>query len=76
MALILNIEKSTKNCSISISKNGILLILTEENNKNYIHSKYLHKFIKSILEVTGILIYDLNAICINKGPCYYTVLRI
>ncbi|WGH26203.1 MAG: tRNA (adenosine(37)-N6)-threonylcarbamoyltransferase complex dimerization subunit type 1 TsaB [Candidatus Bostrichicola ureolyticus] len=76
MAIILNIETSTTNCSVSISNNGKLLSLIEENTKNYIHSEKLHLFINKALEIANLKIKNLNAVCVSKGPGSYTSLRI
>ena len=39
MTLILHIETATKICSTSISKNGVLIDVIEENPENFIHSE-------------------------------------
>ncbi|WP_185873900.1 tRNA (adenosine(37)-N6)-threonylcarbamoyltransferase complex dimerization subunit type 1 TsaB [Blattabacterium cuenoti] len=76
MSLILNIETSTKNCSISIAKNGTCLIFIEEHSEENIHSKKLHTFIQNAIKISKINIKDLKSICVNKGPGAYTSLRI
>ncbi|WP_212113388.1 tRNA (adenosine(37)-N6)-threonylcarbamoyltransferase complex dimerization subunit type 1 TsaB [Candidatus Shikimatogenerans silvanidophilus] len=73
---ILNIETSTKNCSVNISKNGKLLCLVEEIKKEYEHIKKLHLFIKYVLDLSKLSIKNIDAICINKGPGSYIGLRI
>lgn len=76
MALILNIETATKNCSVSISKNGNLIALKEINNGNYSHAEMLHPYIDQVLKEASITIEQLNAIAVSKGPGSYTGLRI
>jgi tRNA threonylcarbamoyladenosine biosynthesis protein TsaB len=76
LAYILNIETSTKNCSVSIHQNGELMALCEEYKENYSHSEKLHQYIEWALEGAKIKITDLNGICVSKGPGSYTGLRI
>ena len=76
MALILNIETTTTNCSVSISKEGKIVFLKEDNNKNYSHAESLHVFIDAVLKESKIDVTDLNAIAVSKGPGSYTGLRI
>lgn len=76
MALILNLETSTKNCSVSIAKNGKLIALCEESNEKYEHAEKLHLFMQWALEAEGLHFKDLDAVCVGKGPGSYTGLRI
>ena len=73
---ILNIETSTKNCSVSLGLNGKLLALKEINNGNYSHAEKLHPFIASLLMEANINYKDLKAIAVSKGPGSFTGLRI
>ncbi len=73
---ILHIETSTKNCSVSISRNGELLCLCEEYDQNYGHSEKLHQFVNWALEGAEITLKELDAVCVSKGPGSYTGLRI
>lgn len=73
---ILHIETSTKNCSVSISRNGEMLCLCEEYDQNYGHSEKLHQFVNWALEGAGITLKELDAVCVSKGPGSYTGLRI
>ncbi|BBA17008.1 tRNA (adenosine(37)-N6)-threonylcarbamoyltransferase complex dimerization subunit type 1 TsaB [Blattabacterium cuenoti] len=76
MSLILNLETSTKNCSVSIAKNGICLTSVEESSEDYFHSEKLHAFIQYVINISGIHLKDLKSVCVNKGPGSYTSLRI
>ena len=76
MAIILNIETATKNCSVSIAKNGEVLALKELNDGNYSHAEKLHPFIKELFEEQNLSNNDIDAIAVSKGPGSYTGLRI
>lgn len=73
---ILNLETSTKNCSVAISKDSQLLSLCEEYDDKYGHSEKLHQFVEWALEGAEIKMKDLDAVCVSKGPGSYTGLRI
>ncbi len=76
MALILSIETSTTNCSVSLSKEGETLVLKEDHNKNYSHAESLHVFIDDVIKDAGISKSSIDAIAVSKGPGSYTGLRI
>lgn len=76
MALILNIETATKNCSVSLSNNGEVIAIQELNDGNYSHAEKLHVFIEEVLTRVSKTVNDLNAIAVSKGPGSYTGLRI
>ena len=76
MAIILNIETSTKNCSVSIADSGRVIASKELNNGNYSHAEVLHPFIAQILEEVAISKDKIDAIAVSKGPGSYTGLRI
>lgn len=76
MATILNLETATTNCSISIARNGKLLVLREHNSSGYSHSEQLHNFIREALEEVSIAMDGIDAIAVSKGPGSYTGLRI
>ena len=76
MALILNIETSTTNCSVSLSKGTELLCLKEEAEQGYSHGEKLHSFIDFLFKETSIAPSSLDAIAVSQGPGSYTGLRI
>ncbi|CAL2090001.1 putative Inactive homolog of metal-dependent proteases, molecular chaperone [Tenacibaculum sp. 190524A02b] len=76
MALILNIETATKNCSVSIAKEGEVVAFKELNDGNYSHAEKLHPFIEDVLKEAGINRGAIDAIAVSKGPGSYTGLRI
>lgn len=76
MAIILSIETSTTNCSVSLSKEGETLVLKEDNNVNYSHAESLHVFIDEVIKDSNIKPETIDAIAVSKGPGSYTGLRI
>lgn len=76
MGLILNLETSTTNCSVSLAKEGTVLAIKELNTVNYSHAEKLHVFIDEVMRESGKQMQDLDAIAVSKGPGSYTGLRI
>jgi len=76
MAYILNIETTSKNCSVAIAKDGEQLALRELSELGYSHAEKLHVFVNEVLQEAGLLLSDLNAIAVSQGPGSYTGLRI
>jgi tRNA threonylcarbamoyladenosine biosynthesis protein TsaB len=73
---ILNIETSTKNCSVALSKNGATVAEKEFAGEGFSHAELLHVFIEEILANAKADYADLNAIAVSQGPGSYTGLRI
>lgn len=76
MALILNIETASKNCSVSISENGKIIALKELNEGGYTHAENLHPFIEEVLMMSSLTLNHIDAVAVSKGPGSYTGLRI
>ena len=76
MALILNIETATTNCSVSLSKEGKTLVLKEDYDKTYSHAERLHVYIDAVIQEAQISREQIDAIAVSKGPGSYTGLRI
>ena len=76
MAYILNIETATRNCSVSVAKDGENVIVKEIATEAYSHAEKLHVFIREALEEANLSFQDLSAIAVSKGPGSYTGLRI
>lgn len=76
MAIILNLETATTNCSVSVYKDRELLALKEHDTPNYSHSEQLHVFIEDVIREGSLEFSDLDAIAVSKGPGSYTGLRI
>jgi len=76
MALLLNIETATTNCSVSLSKDGETLVLKEDNSLSYSHAETLHVFIDEVFKTANIEPSNIDAVAVSKGPGSYTGLRI
>ena len=76
MSLILNIETSSSNCSVSISKYEDIVAIQEENFEKFSHSKFLHLFIDKLFKKIKKTPKDLSAVSVSAGPGSYTGLRI
>ncbi|HUH46290.1 MAG TPA: tRNA (adenosine(37)-N6)-threonylcarbamoyltransferase complex dimerization subunit type 1 TsaB [Arenibacter sp.] len=76
MAVIINLETATTNCSVSIARNGELIQLREDNSPQYSHSEQLHLFVQEALQEASLSFRDISAIAVSKGPGSYTGLRI
>lgn len=76
MSLVLNIETATKNCSVSLAKNGETILCKETANEGYSHAEKLHIFIEEVLKETNTNFQELKAVAVSKGPGSYTGLRI
>ncbi len=75
-SLILNIETTTKNCSVSLAENAKILSMREINDGGYSHAENLHPYIDMVLHDAHKSYKDLSAIAVSKGPGSYTGLRI
>jgi tRNA threonylcarbamoyladenosine biosynthesis protein TsaB len=76
MHYILNIETATKNCSVSLAKNGQTVVCKEISELGYSHAEKLHLFIQEVLQESGVALSQLSAIAVSQGPGSYTGLRI
>lgn len=76
MSFILNIETATKNCSVSVAKDGQTIVCSELADEGYSHAEKLHVFIEEVIAKAGISAQDLNAVAVSQGPGSYTGLRI
>ncbi|MDO6818657.1 tRNA (adenosine(37)-N6)-threonylcarbamoyltransferase complex dimerization subunit type 1 TsaB [Zobellia sp. 1_MG-2023] len=76
MGIILNLETATTNCSVSIAKEGRVLVIKEHDTPNYSHAEQLHVFIQEVLKEVNMDASELDAIAVSKGPGSYTGLRI
>ena len=49
MALLLNIETATKNCSVGLAKDGETVAIREIATQNFSHAEKLHVFIEELI---------------------------
>lgn len=76
MTYILNIETATKNCSVSLAKNGETILCKEIAEQGYSHAEKLHVFIEEIVKEANVNFSEIKAVAVSKGPGSYTGLRI
>lgn len=76
MAIILNIETATTNCSVAVARNGETLALKEDYSQGFSHAEKLHLFINDAIKESNLTTETLDAIAVSKGPGSYTGLRI
>ena len=76
MTYILNLETATRNCSVSLSKDGRTILCKEMAEADYSHAEKLHVFIEECLKESNLKFKDLSAIAVSQGPGSYTGLRI
>jgi tRNA threonylcarbamoyladenosine biosynthesis protein TsaB len=75
MSYILNIDSSTEQASVSISKDGnILSMLSNGVQKD--HATFLHTAIEKLTIQCGISLVNMSAIAVTIGPGSYTGLRV
>jgi tRNA threonylcarbamoyladenosine biosynthesis protein TsaB len=75
MALILYIDTTTRNCSVALSEDEVL-IAEKEAYDTQSHAKLLQGFIEDLMKMSNRKINDLDAVVVAGGPGSYTGLRI
>ena len=65
-----------KNCSVSISRDGIVIYTIEEIKDSFLHGRKLHVFCKDLLLKCGLSLSEIDAYALSIGPGSYTGLRI
>ena len=76
MSIILSIDTSSKNCSVSLSKDGVLISVIEESSESFSHANNLHFFCEKIINKANLNFSDVDAYAFSEGPGSYTGLRI
>ena len=76
MSVILNIETSSKNCSVCLSSKGNLVTSFDFEDEAYRHSELLTSSIQNILSQNNLDVSGLSAVSVGIGPGSFTGLRI
>ena len=76
MSFIINIETSTKVCSVALSNDGGLVNIHEIKDDKYVHAEKLTLLIQLSLKEAKIKFNELSAVSISSGPGSFTGLRI
>jgi len=76
MALILSIDTASKNCSVSLAKDGLLIDTIEEVKDSFLHGQKLHVFCEKLLKESNFKFSEIDAYSLSIGPGSYTGLRI
>ena len=73
--MVICIETATNLCSVALCNSSGVITLKESNDFKS-HASMLTVFIEEALKETGIMIRELEAVAVGKGPGSYTGLRI
>ena len=76
MSVIINIETSSKNCSVCLSSKGNLVTSFDFEDEAYRHSELLTSSIQNILNENDLDVNGLSAVSVGIGPGSFTGLRI
>ena len=76
MSFILAIETTTKNCSVALFEDSVLVNIKEQNSDKYIHAEKLILFILEVVKGSNISLKDVDCIALSSGPGSFTGLRI
>ena len=70
------LETATRNCSVALIKDNVLIDLFEREENEFVHAEALHQMMKDILDRNNLKPSDLIGIAVGIGPGSYTGLRI
>jgi len=74
--MYLCLETATRNCSVALIKDNVMLDLFEREETEFVHAEALHQMIKDLLDRNTLKPSDLTGIAVGIGPGSYTGLRI
>ena len=70
------LETATRNCSVALIKDNVLVDLFEREENEFVHAEALHQMMKDLLDRNNLKPSDLHGIAVGIGPGSYTGLRI
>lgn len=73
--LILNLESSTEICSVALARDGAILSLAENDERNA-HSRVLTLLVERVMREAQHALSELDAVAVSTGPGSYTSLRV
>ncbi|MDG1191303.1 MAG: tRNA (adenosine(37)-N6)-threonylcarbamoyltransferase complex dimerization subunit type 1 TsaB [Flavobacteriaceae bacterium] len=76
MAYIIQLETTTKQCSVALGYKGNCISKKVLLAEHFSHDEKLHVFIREVLQEASVGFSELDAVSISKGPGSYTGLRI
>ena len=74
--MYLCLETATRNCSVALIKDNVLVDLFEREETEFVHAEALHQMMKDLLDRNNLKPSDLHGIAVGIGPGSYTGLRI
>ena len=74
--MYLCLETATRNCSVALIEDNLLVDLFEREESEFVHAEALHQMMKDILDRNNMKPKDLTGIAVGIGPGSYTGLRI
>jgi tRNA threonylcarbamoyladenosine biosynthesis protein TsaB len=74
--MYLCLETATRNCSVALIKDNVLVDLFEREENEFVHAEALHQMMKDILDRNNLKPTDLTGIAVGIGSGSYTGLRI
>jgi tRNA threonylcarbamoyladenosine biosynthesis protein TsaB len=74
--MYLCLETATRNCSVALIKDNVLVDVFEREETEFVHAEALHQMMKDLLDRNNQKPTELTGIAVGIGPGSYTGLRI
>ena len=74
--MYLCLETATRNCSVALIKDNVLVDVFKREETEFVHAEALHQMMKDLLDRNNQKPTDLTGIAVGIGPGSYTGLRI